>query len=50
MAGAKLTGTRYNSKPLTFPGANGKRLTIEPTRWPATARGLVAREASCIDC
>ena len=50
MAEVNLTGAIYNSEPIVFPGAGGKPLTIQKTRWPSAVRRLVAREAFCIDC
>lgn len=50
LTGANLTGAMYNSKPIVFPGAGGKTLTIMPTRWPPGARGAASREAFCVDC
>jgi len=50
LAGANLAGALYNSKPIVFPGAGKKTLTIQPTQWPPGSRGVVSREAFCVDC
>ena len=50
LTGANLTGALYNSKPIVFSGTGKKTLTIMPTRWPPGARGVVSREAFCVDC